>query len=162
MPVSCTVPLRMSTALDRHPILANILMDRAAAISRNPAQEVLVLIAHGPNDDEENALWLADLNAVARMIAAKKSFARVEVTTLRDDAKASVRDEATSLLRAIVRCAAEQGFRVLIMPVLLSYGGIENGIRKRLDGLDHVSSPAGLLPDPRMADWVKASARAAE
>lgn len=118
-PVSCAVPISMSAALDRHPVLANILLDRAATISRRPAQELVVLIAHGPNDDKENALWLEDLNAVASMVAAKKPFARVGVITLRDDAKASVRDEATSHLRAIVSSAAEQGFRVLIVPVLL-------------------------------------------
>ena len=48
---------------------------------------------------------------------------------------------------------------VLIVPVLLSYGGIENGIRKRLDGLDHVMSPAGILPDQRIVTWILASAK---
>ena len=73
----------------------------------------------------------------------------------------SVREQATQRLRSLVRSADDQGFRVLVVPALLSYGGIKNGIRKRLEGLDHVMSPAGLLPDPRLADWVRASARAA-
>jgi sirohydrochlorin cobaltochelatase len=157
-PVTHAVPVRMSPALDRHAILASILADRAVAISHNPAKEVVVLVAHGPNEDQENALWLADLSAVAKLIAAKSPYARIEVATVRDDAEPAVRDQATANLRNIATSAYHESLRVLIVPVLLSYGGIENGIRKRLDGLDHVMSPAGLLPDPRIVDWIRASA----
>jgi hypothetical protein len=62
-------------------------------------------------------------------------------------------------LRNIASAGYSANLRVLIVPVLLSYGGIENGIRKRLDGLDHVMSPAGLLPDPRIVTWILASAK---
>jgi len=47
---------------------------------------------------------------------------------------------------------------VLIVPLLLSYGGIETGIRKRLDGLDYAMSPQALLPDARLARWITESA----
>ncbi len=154
MPVKTTAKIRMAPALDHHPILADILADRAMAISRNPAKEVVVLVAHGPNDDPENDLWLADLREVAKMIAAKKPFVRVEAVTVRDDAGAPVREGATREFRQVVSTAVDQSHRVLIVPVLLSYGGIETGIRARLDGLDHVMSPAGLLPDPRIAQWI--------
>lgn len=153
-PVRCAVPLRMAAALDRHPILAEILTARAEAISREPAHEVLVLVAHGPNENAENELWLADLRAVAKLIEAKRPFAMVEVTTVRDDADAPIREQATRQFRSIVSAANERGYRVLVAPVLLSYGGIENGIRQRLDGLEHVMSPNGLLPDPRVSEWV--------
>lgn len=158
-PVTSSLPVRMSAALDRHRILAAILTERASAMSRNPEREVVVLVAHGPNEDKENDLWLADLTAVGKMIAANKPFARVETATLRDDADAPIRELATQKLRAIVSSADDQGYRALIVPVLLSYGGIENGIRKRLDGLDHVMSPSGLLPDPRISGWVLSSAQ---
>lgn len=157
-PVKSAVPIHMAAALDRHRILAEILSERAAAISHDAKKEEVILVAHGPNDDRENAMWLADLGAVAQMIAAKKSYAAIEVATVRDDAEDAVREEATKKLRGLVSAANEKNLRVLIVPVLLSYGGIENGIRKRLDGLDHVFSPAGLLPDPKAAEWVKASA----
>jgi sirohydrochlorin ferrochelatase len=158
-PVAHTVPIKMSAALDRHQILADILVDRAAAISHNPTKEELVLVAHGPNEEAENALWLADLTAVSKLVAAKAPYARVEVATLRDDAEPAVRDAATGNLRNIASAGYSANLRVLIVPVLLSYGGIENGIRKRLDGLDHVMSPAGLLPDPRIVTWILASAK---
>lgn len=159
-PVVSEIPVRMSPALDHHAILAAILTDRASAISVDPAQEVVILVAHGPNGDKENDLWLADLSALAKQIAVTKSFARIEVATVRDDADAAVRDAATAHFRSLVSAATRQHLRALIVPVLLSYGGIENGIRKRLDGLDHTFSPAGVLPDARILAWIKASAEA--
>jgi hypothetical protein len=41
-----------------------------------------------------------------------------------------------------------------VVPLLLSYGGFESGIRKRLDGLQYSMATQGLLPDPRTACWV--------
>lgn len=157
-PVKCAVPLRMAPALDRHPILAEILSDRAAAIAKNPAQDVLILVAHGPNDDQENVQWLEDMAALAKLIAAHTSYVRIEYLTLRDDADASVRDQSTAQLRKAAQAANQAGYHVLIVPLLLSYGGIENGLRQRLDGIEHTLSPRALLPDARIAHWVLESA----
>jgi hypothetical protein len=43
-----------------------------------------------------------------------------------------------------------------IVPVLLSFGGIEQGIRKRLDGLDYLMAPQAIMPDVRLVDWIAA------
>jgi sirohydrochlorin ferrochelatase len=158
-PVKSTIPIRMSPALDRHPIVADILADRAAAIGKDPSHEVLVLVAHGPNDDAENAEWLADMAALAQRIKTRAPYARIAFVTLRDDAEPAVRDRATADLRTAVQSADDAGYRVLVTPLLLSYGGIENGLRQRLDGLQHALSPQALLPDPRLASWVLESAK---
>lgn len=161
-PVKSAVPVRMTPALDDHAIVAQILRDRAASIARDPPRDVLILVAHGPTDDRENAEWLASMRALARQIAAHTSYARIECVTLRDDAGAPVRDEATAELRQKVEAADDQGYHALIVPLLLSYGGIENGLRQRLDGLEHTLSAQALLPDPRIAQWVLDSAGEAE
>ncbi len=59
-PVISPVPIRMAPALDHHLIVADILRDRAASISRHPKHEVVILVAHGPVPDNENKLWLDD------------------------------------------------------------------------------------------------------
>ncbi len=158
-PVKSSVPIHMTPALDHHPIVADILSDRAAAIAKDPVHDVIVLVAHGPNDDQENAEWLADMAALAKLIAAHTSYARVDYVTVRDDADAPVRDRATAELRKAAQSADDGGYHVFIVPLLLSYGGIENGVRQRLDGVDHTFSPQALLPDPRIAQWVLESAR---
>ena len=43
---------------------------------------------------------------------------------------------------------------MLIVPLLLSFGGIEAGVRKRLDGLDYTMGRQGIIPDDRLVGWV--------
>jgi hypothetical protein len=149
----------MTPALDRHPLVADILLARAQSISRNPAREVVILVAHGPVPDDDNARWLADMGALARRMRRASRFKRIEYLTVRDDASESVRAQATAELRQAVARATAEGCKVLIVPLLLSYGGIEEGIRRRLAGLDYVMSGQGLLPDERLARWVLLMAR---
>jgi sirohydrochlorin ferrochelatase len=161
-PVQSSVPIRMTSALDHHAVVAEILSDRAAAIAKNPARNVLILVAHGPNDDAENSQWLADMRSLAKQVAARQHYARIECATLRDDAPAAVRDAATAELREKVQDADNEGYHAIVVPLLLSYGGIENGLRERLDGVEHILSSKPLLPDPRIAQWVLSSASSSE
>jgi outer membrane receptor for ferrienterochelin and colicins len=159
-PIASPVPIRMTAALDDHPLVADILADRARAVSHDPAHEVLILVAHGPNDDAENARWIENMRHLAARMPppAAGAFARIETLTVRDDADDAVRNRATADLRASVERARADGHRALVVPLLLSFGGIENGIRKRLDGLDYAMSDQALLPDPRIARWIIESA----
>src|SRR3972149_1405907 len=71
---------------------------------------------------------------LAARIRGAGSFASVDYLTLRDDAPKPVRDEATAELRGIVQRHSEQGRRVLVVPLLVSFGGIDRGLRERLQG----------------------------
>jgi sirohydrochlorin ferrochelatase len=160
-PIVSPVPIRMTPALGSHRVVADILTSRARAISTTPEKEAVVLVAHGPSPEAENALWLADMAVVAERVGAAVPFAAVDYLTVRDDAEKVVRDSATAALRAIVSGRLAEGRRVLIVPLLMSFGGIEQGIRKRLEGLDYAMSTAGLTPDDRLAAWVIEMATAA-
>jgi sirohydrochlorin ferrochelatase len=160
-PVTSPAPIRMTGALDHHPLVAEILLERAKAISQEPTKEVVIVVAHGPVPEDDNAKWLADMKSLVGFMKAKSSYQRIEYQTVRDDAPEPLRAQATAELRTRVEAAIKEGNKVLIVPLLLSYGGIEQGIRKRLDGLDYVISKHGLLPDERLAQWVKGSASAA-
>jgi len=48
---------------------------------------------------------------------------------------------------------------VLIVPHLMSFGGIEQGVRKRLEGLAYTMTAQALMPDDRIVEWVRVSAR---
>ena len=153
-PVSATVPIHMASALDHHAIVADILKDRAASISRDPAQEVVILVAHGPVADNENTLWLNDMNILAAQMRKQTHYADIQYLTLRDDADDPVRSNATEQLRQKVQAVTQSGRTALIVPLLLSYGGIEGGIRQRLSGLTYRMSSQGLIPDSRIVSWV--------
>jgi sirohydrochlorin cobaltochelatase len=158
-PVTASVPIRMASALDHDAIVADILLDRAASISKDPAHEVLILVAHGPVPDDENKLWLNDMNLLAGQMRQHSNYAGIECLTLRDDADDTVRKAATEQLRQTVTRIQQAGNTVVVVPLLLSYGGIEEGLRKRLAGLDFRMPTQALLPDQRIVTWVTARAK---
>ena len=56
--------------------------------------------------------------------------------------------------RRLAAKAKGLGRKVLIVPHLMSFGGIEQGIRKRLEGLDYTMTTQALMPDERIASYV--------
>jgi sirohydrochlorin ferrochelatase len=153
-PIKSTVPIRMAPALGHHPVVSDILLTRVTAISHDPSEEALVLVAHGPVPEDDNRAWLADMAVVAGRIRESTPFASVDWLTVRDDAPAPIRDAATEELRALVQRRTAEGRRVLVLPQVISFGGIEAGIRKRLEGLGYTMAEQGLMPDDRLAGWV--------
>ena len=153
-PIDTTVPISVTPALDDHVLVAEILVSRAMDVSRTPEEEVVVLVAHGPASEEDNALWLDNMRMLADRMRGQTRFSRIEQLTVRDDAPDAVQARATAELRTVVEDAVQEGKSVLIVPLLLSYGGIEVGIRERLEGLPYRMPPQALLPDPRLSQWV--------
>lgn len=153
-PVPMPLPVRMTAALNRHPLVGGILADRAREISTAPEREAVVLVAHGPVPDDDNRRWLADMAELAGHVRRAAPFAAVHVLTVRDDAGPALKQQATEQLRSVVAAESGRGRRVLVVPHLLSFGGIERGIRERLSGLPYVMATRALAPDPRLAQWV--------
>jgi sirohydrochlorin ferrochelatase len=146
----------MTGALDTSPLVAEIVLDRARELSKEPSREVVVLVGHGPNEPEYNELWLRDMRDIADYVKKEGGFKDALVTTVRDDAPEEVRREATRVLREMVEKASRDS-QVLIIPYLLASGGIEKGIEERLEGLKfRFGRP--LLPHPNITRWIEESA----
>ena len=153
-PIKVSVPVRMTPALNDHPMVSDILSSRAREISRDAVKEALIVVAHGPSEEEDNRRWLADMAALTARIQQATAFAAFDYLTLRDDAPKPIRDAATAQLRGIVQRELAAGRRVLIVPLLIAFGGIERGLRERLDGLPYTMATKALVPDDRLAAWV--------
>lgn len=158
-PVSIQLPIRMTAALNSHPLIGQVVTDRALSISTSPAAESVILVAHGPAPAEDNRRWLEDMAVLAGQVRAAAPFASVDDMTVRDDAGPAIKEAATMELRSKVGAQRALGRRVLVVPHLLSFGGIEQGLRKRLDGLDYTMTAQALMPDDRITQWVLASIR---
>lgn len=158
-PVKASAKLVMTQAMDDHELISKVLADEVKKISTEPEKETVVLVAHGPNSDEDNARWLAKLNHHARRLQQALPFKRVEVTTLRDDAPKPVRDAATEHLRSIVSSASKTS-RVLVVPVLISVGQIQKQIHERLAGLDYTMAEFGIVGHPSTKVWILEQATA--
>jgi sirohydrochlorin cobaltochelatase len=158
-PVTSPVPIRMTEALNRHRLVGEILVDRAREVSSSPEKEAVIIVAHGPVPEDDNKRWLADMQVLAQQMDDATSFAAINYLTVRDDAPKPIRDAATAELRQLVEKESNLGRRVLIVPLLLSYGGIEKGIRQRLEGLNYVMASRALMPDERLLEWVRSAAQ---
>ena len=84
----------------------------------------------------------------------KGGFKDVLVATVRDDAPREVREKATRELRQMVEEAGSDS-RVLVIPYVLASGGIEEGIKERLEGLEFQFGRP-LLPHPNITKWIEA------
>ncbi len=147
------LPVTLTPPLNDDPIVAEILLERAQALSRAPEEETVILVAHGPNDEEDNARWLQVMGRLAQSIQAQGRFRAVVPVTLRDDALESVKQDATRKLRALVEEGSAYG-RSLVVPLLIASGGIEHKIPQRLQGLSYAFQENGLLPHPKLSQWL--------
>ena len=90
--------------------MGNVLATRAKTLSKNPAKEDVLILAHGPGDDAENERWLKQLDARAEVVRKSLPFHAVQVATLREDWP-DKRVEAEKRIRAFVERSAKEGRR---------------------------------------------------
>lgn len=150
-PVRRSADVTVSThGLVDSPLSGAILADRVRDLSTRPDHEAVLILAHGMGRDDENNHLLRQLNSLADSVRALGSFIDVRVATLREDWEAK-RDRAEVDVRSFVAKHADRGHRVIVVPFRLSGFG---PYRDVLDGLEYVSNGVGLIPHPKIAEWI--------
>lgn len=158
-----SVPITVAPALDGAVEMAKVLAERAAAAASRPAEQALLLLGHGPNSAEDYAAWMKSLRPVADSVRVWAGFLDVRVGLLREDAPSPVRAEAVRGIRDLIELQRQvTGREVLVVPVLLSRGGIARSrVEADLAGLPVRYTGDALLPHPAMARWIERRVRAA-
>lgn len=152
--IESRIKFRMSGALDDSMLVAEILLERAMELSTNPSNETVILAGHGPNDEKENRLWLADMEKLAYYVREKGNFKKVQVATWRSDAPEEIKERAIHELRTMVEMSDKDG-KVIVIPHLLATGGVETEIVAALKGLPYVFNGKTLLPHSNITRWVE-------
>lgn len=159
-PLKTRAKVLITQALDDHPVVAEILCSRAWELSRDPARETLIIVAHGPTEEHYNRKWIETMESIARRCQKLtkerfgKPFRNVFSITVRDDAPEPIYKQAEEHLRALVRQAGEES-TVIVVPLLLAPGVVEKGIEERLKDLDYRWSGKTLLPDRRIIRFIE-------
>lgn len=148
------IRFHMTGALDDSIFAAEILLERAKELCSNPTAETVIIVGHGPNNEDENRLWLKDMEKLAWYVRERGDFKEVKVATWRSDAPKEIRDKATQELRAMVQMSSKDG-RVIVIPYLLSSGGVEGEIVGALKGLSYTYNGKALLPHDNVTKWVE-------
>lgn len=160
-PLKIKAQLTVTPALDDNAVVASILRDRIAELSTNPPNETVILVAHGPNNEEDNNKWINNMESLSEKVeklqeAKGKKYKQIFAVTVRDDADKAIFDQAKEQLRAVVRQAGKFG-NVIVVPLFLSSGGREHAVAERLEGLTYKWSGKALLPDSSLTDFLSSS-----
>jgi hypothetical protein len=160
LPIPMAKPVKFSgeisymNALDYQPQLSMIMANRAHHLIHmskdqgfSKKQMEIIFTMHGPVDDNHNIKWMEMAQKYIRDISYIFPVKKYHIISLRDDAADPVRDAATKELQTLVQDAKVNNGIALVLPFLLSKGGIEQGILDRLKGLDFIWAGEAILPD---------------
>jgi len=136
------------------PLVAEILLDFALEISEDPANEIVVIVAHGPGREADNLKQLAQMDKLAKIVKEDGRFMAVRTATLQDDSSDEVREANVAELRRLIADANEDGKQVLVVTSLIGAYTIQRKLRKDLDGLDYRFNAKGLVQHDLFIQWI--------
>jgi hypothetical protein len=155
------VPLVLTAALDKSPLLVAILADRAKALTPTPGRETLVLAGIGPRNDEALKAWKIDAQAVADAVGAKAGFRKAVAVAVRDGVRSDQQDKDKAELQSTFHGLIREG-RVDVVPLSPEAGRVEDLLKKAFGGFyAYRWNGQGIQGDARLLAWIKASAEEA-
>ncbi len=147
------------SALDYDPSISLILAKRTQTLislaKTNLKNLNLVLVMHGPVLDEDNIHWIEMGKSYLEDLNFLFPFHKTKVISLRDDAEEDIKNKASKELRNFILDSENKGKTSLVLPLLLSPKGIEQGIKKRLEGLKYIWKGDMLLPSQYFSKILK-------
>jgi hypothetical protein len=139
------------------PIITDILYDNVKSVSKRPANELVIIVGHGPEDLEDNVPDLKIIQAHADRIRARREFADVRVINLQDDAIVPVRESNVRKLRGWVQQANKSGRDVVVVSIAAASFGVQQKIKSDLKGLRYTFAEQGLSAHPKFVQWVEST-----
>jgi hypothetical protein len=146
----------MTPPLGDSPIITEILYDHAKEVSKNPSNEFLMIVGHGPEDIEDNIPDLETISMHADRIRAKNEFADVKIINLQDDAIPPIRKSNVKKLRRWIQKADDDGLDVIVVAITAASYGVQQHIIQDLRGLNYTFAEKGLAEHPRFVEFLEA------
>ncbi|MBT8422898.1 MAG: hypothetical protein KJP03_07260 [Gammaproteobacteria bacterium] len=147
----------MANHLEDHPLVTEILLDHTLEKSKNPQNEVVILVGHGPEEIEDNVPDMVVMQTHADRIKAQTDFADVKAINLQDDAFPPIRKSNVKKLQRWVTAAKRRGQTVIVTVTATASFGFQEHVREDLRGYDYVFVDKGLNEHPKYLRWVEAA-----
>lgn len=145
--------LRFTTlgGLEAHPMFARALLDRAQALSTDPSNETVILLAHGTGSDARNEHWMNNLATMADTMRARggDAFRDIKYHTWREDWP-DKRKQTIPEIRQMVEEASANGTAIVIPARTTAQGRAE----QYLGDLDYRYG-TGFAPHPLFVEWLR-------
>lgn len=165
--VNTTADISMTRALDDHALVAYILADRIAEMSRDPANETAVILSHGTVDEEDLRSQISCQNFLAKEVKTYLRYWASPSIKLRDVKYAFIHGNQTlypdltveSVMRnaSLADSASKQGNgKVIVLPLMIAGGSITNSqIPKLIEDHDCQYDGEALASHPNLAKWIE-------
>jgi len=152
--VQSDVHFVMTPPFGDHPLISDILYDHIKDVSKNPGNEFVIIVGHGPEDTEDNVPDLEILSAHVERIKAKNEFADVRIINLQDDAIPPIRKSNVKKLRRWIKKADDKGQDVIVVAIAAASHGVQTHIRTDLRGLNYTFADKGMAEHPKYLEWL--------
>ncbi|MDD3268500.1 MAG: GLUG motif-containing protein [Syntrophomonadaceae bacterium] len=153
--IQMTAAVELTSALDDHLLIAEILDERVESLSQNAAEEIVVLVAHGTSDPDNLAVWKEKMASLGDKLQQIHGFKQVCYGFV---------GAGTPGIRTVVEEVINNNpdCTVIVMPVMLSEGVYTSTkIPNALDGITYLYPEAGqraLLPHANIALYIASRA----
>ena len=133
-------------------LIAGIFLDRIKEVSKNPAQETVIILAHGSDDDKAEVLRKNKIQNHIEWIQKqfKPPFKKITSMALREDWPEK-REKALNEIRNIIKEGNETGKVIIISNRLYGSGPYKHFLK----GLNFDMNSKGLAPHPNLTSWLK-------
>ena len=128
-----------------------VLVSRINSLSKEPSQEVAIIVAHGTGSDEEDSRWIEKITERTALARASLGLNDIKVFTLREDWREK-RELAEQDIRSYLEEAKLNGFTSLVVPFRVQGFG---PYARVLEGLEYEANGMGLLPHSNVNLWIE-------
>jgi len=152
--VESAASFMMADHLEDHPLVTEMLLDHTNEHSKNPENEVVIIVAHGPEEIDDNIPDLEILQVHVDRIKAQTDYADVKVINLQDDAYPPIRKSNVKKLRRWVTAAQRRGQDVIVTVAATASFGFQQHVVEDLRGLEYAFADKGFNEHPNYPLWV--------
>jgi sirohydrochlorin ferrochelatase len=165
--VNTTANITMTRALDDHSLLAYILADRIAEVCQEPANETVVILSHGTDNEEDIRSQVCCQSWLAEEVKSYLRYWASPSIKLRDVKYAFIHGNQTLYpdltVESVMRNASKAGGSsedgngsVIVLPLMVAGGSItDSQIPKILEGYGCRYDRATLASHPNLARWIE-------
>ena len=165
--VNTTANITMTRALDDHSLLAYILADRIAQVCQEPANETVVILSHGTDDEEDIRSQVCCQSWLAEEVKAYLRYWASPSIKLRDVKYGFIHGNQTLYpdltVESVMRNASKAGGSsedgngsVIVLPLMVAGGSLtDSQIPKLLEGYGCRYDRAALASHPNLARWIE-------
>jgi len=156
IPVETDAEIVLTSAMDDHWLVAGIVADRTADLSKNLEDETLVLVAHGTGEEDNFAVWVNSTESLANQARLKLTYWSDPAIGLAGTQAAFIHHNETLHPKFTLRPIVENAADPVVVPLMVSEGYFTGRkIPGLLENLTYAYDGKALTSHPNVAEWIE-------